>query len=62
MTAKTTVPSAAHPPARPRLALAVLYVSLLIVTLDNTVLNVVAGSLADRVHGPIRPALAILRG
>lgn len=68
MTAKTTVPSAAHPaarpgvPTRPWLALAVLCVSLLIVTLDNTVLNVVAGSLADRVHGPIRPALAILRG
>lgn len=45
MTAKTTVPSAAHPPARPRLALAVLYVSLLIVTLDNTVLNVVLPTL-----------------
>ena len=55
------VPSAAHPPARPRLALAVLYVSLLIVTLDNTVLRR-GSSLADRVHGPIRPALAILRG
>jgi hypothetical protein len=38
----------------------VLYVSLLIVTLDNTVPNVVAGSLADGVHGLIRPALAIL--
>ncbi|MGA8455523.1 MAG: hypothetical protein WB800_08975 [Streptosporangiaceae bacterium] len=51
MTAKTTVPSAAHPaarpgvPTRPWLALAVLCVSLLIVTLDNTVLNVVLPTL-----------------
>ncbi len=45
MTAKTAVPAAARPagrpgaPTRPWLALAVLCVSLLIVTLDNTVLN-----------------------
>ncbi len=56
MTAKTTVPSAAHPaarpgvPTRPWLALAVLCVSLLIVTLDNTVLNVVLPTLVRDLH------------
>jgi len=56
MTTKTTVPSAARPagragaPARPWLALAVLCVSLLIVTLDNTVLNVVLPTLVRDLH------------
>ena len=56
MTAKTTVPSAARPvgrrgaPTRPWLALCVLCVSLLIVTLDNTVLNVVLPTLARDLH------------
>jgi EmrB/QacA subfamily drug resistance transporter len=56
MTAKTTTPSAAHPagrpgaPARPWPALAVLCVSLLIVTLDNTVLNVVLPTLVRDLH------------
>ncbi len=56
MTTKTTVPSAARPagrpgaPTRPWLALAVLCVSLLIVTLDNTVLNVVLPTLVRDLH------------
>ena len=43
-------PVAGRPPARRWLALAVLCVSLLIVTLDNTVLNVVLPTLVRDLH------------
>jgi EmrB/QacA subfamily drug resistance transporter len=45
-----TIPAGPHPPARRWLALAVLCVSLLIVTLDNTVLNVVLPTLVRDLH------------
>jgi EmrB/QacA subfamily drug resistance transporter len=55
MTAEAQFPRAGHPaagtsPSRRWLALAVLCVSLLIVTLDNTVLNVVLPTLVRDVH------------
>jgi MFS family permease len=44
------LPGSARPPSRRWLALAVLCVSLLIVVLDNTVLNVVLPTLVPDLH------------